>query len=281
MRRLNVQGLARRDPGLMRCILPDPGLVTVSMDLASGEPSCTAHYSRDPRYRYATLDGVGKRPYFDGDVLMIDDPYIMTMSVSPVGLDLVRRVATPEWCDLWVTDNDAAKKPLKKSRDLHKMLALALSYGLGPKRMVVQCREKGADIDLSTARAFYKSYWELFAGVRRFADRIAQIVQRQGYIINEFGYRLTPEPHNGFNAYIQSTVSGIMHVFCAKLFAIAPYAQFTTLIHDEILADVPVDKVDLFKNHKELATASLNEDLGWSVAIRTGFAVGKDWFDAK
>lgn len=287
MTKLNPQGLARRDPGFMRCLLPDHGMKTVSIDLSAGEPTVTSQFSKDPRYTYACLTGVGQKPYYDGRVLMISDLYLMTMSVSPMGAHFIRDHFDTfchegrTFAEQWLVDADVAKSKVKKLREIVKVLALAISYGMGPKKMVKQCYDRGYDLTLKDARAFYNEYWELFAGVRRFSDHLADRVRRDKYIVNPFGYRMTPEPHLGFNYFIQSTVSGIMHAFVAKIMAIASYARFRTVIHDELIADVPDDKVDLFKHHKDLATASLNEDLGWSVKIRTGFAVGNDWYEAK
>lgn len=280
IRRLNPQGLARRDL-LVSFLVPDPGNVVVSIDLASGEPSVTAEYSGDPRYRYATVDGVGKRPYWDGDVLMISDIYLMTASVSPIGRDLMRATANESWCDRWLTDEAACKKPLKKMREIVKMLCLALGYGMQPKKMVKQCREHGFLMDLATAKAFYEAYWRLFSGVRRLADSLAAVAGRDRQIINQFGFRMTPEPRLAFNYTIQSSVSGIINVFCAKLFAIAPWAHLLTIIHDELLVEVPEARLQEFRTLKEAANLSLNEDLAWSVPIRCGWAVGKNWLEAK
>lgn len=131
MARLNVQGLARRDPGLMSCILPDSGYKTVSLDLSAGEPTVTAHLSQDRRYRYATFDGVGKAPYYEGGVLMLDDVYLMTQSVSPIGAAEIRRVFDshqfPEgnFVEQWLKDPEVVKKFFKAQRQLHKMLCVA------------------------------------------------------------------------------------------------------------------------------------------------------------
>jgi hypothetical protein len=271
----------------MRCIRPDSGWVTVSIDLASGEPSVSAHYSGDFFYRWATVDGVGKDPFYnDSGVLMIDDIYLMVMSVSPLHARIMREAFDTKYDGLsfveqWWKDADVIKSKLKKHRNLAKMLALAISYGMGPKQMVKQCYDSGYSLDIAAAKAFHRAYWKLFADVKKLADKLAARVERDGFIVNQFGYRLVPEPHKAFNYYVQSSVSGIMHVFNAKLFAIAPYAKFVTVIHDELLVDIPEDKIEEFRRAKDVATESLNKDLGWTVNIRTGYAVGRDWYEAK
>jgi DNA polymerase I-like protein with 3'-5' exonuclease and polymerase domains len=287
MARLNVQGLARRDAGLMSCIGAEPGRTLVSIDLSAGEPTVTAHYSRDPNYCYATFDGVGQRPFYRDGILMIDDIYVMCMSVSPIGAQIIRDMFEQQlfdgrsFADQWVTDSDVIKSAIKVQRNLHKMLALALGYGMGPKKMVKQCKDSGYDLDIKTAEKFYAAYWSLFAGVRRLADQLAYRIKRDGHIVNAFGYRLTPPPHKAFNYLIQSSVSGIMHVYNAKLFALAPYANFVTVIHDELLCDVPTDMLDQFRIDRQAACDSLNADLNWTTKVRVGFAYGTNWYEAK
>lgn len=286
MARLNVQGLSRKESRLMSAILPDPGNVIVSIDLSAGEPSVTASFSGDTNYRWATVDGVGKAPQYINGLLKIDDIYLMVMSVSPIGRHKIAEAWHKAWpagtfAQQWVADAEVIKTALKKDRQVHKILVLGIGYGMQPRKMVKQMYENGFDLSLEDAKKFFDAYWSLFPEVRRFSLQLERQLKRDGYIVNPFGYRLTPEPRLGFNYFIQSSVSGIMHVFTAKLFAAAPYARFLTCIHDELLVEIPKVKLDEFRKDKERATDSLNEDLGWNVAIRTGFVAGSCWYTAK
>lgn len=286
MARLNVQGLARREKRLLGALLPETGHVVVSIDLSAGEPSVTASFSGDTNYRWATIDGVGKTPKYVNNILMIDDVYLQTMSVSPLGRNKMQEAFQRDWSgktfqEQWLVDPEVIKSALKKDRQLHKILVLGIGYGMQPRKMTKQMYENGYELSLEDAKKFFDAYWSLYAGVRRFALSLERQVRHEGFIVNPFGYRLTPEPRNAFNYFVQSSVSGIMHVFTAKLFAAAPYARFLTCIHDELLVEIPKEKIEIFRRDKERATDSLNEDLKWNVAIRTGFAVGKDWYEAK
>lgn len=270
----------------MSAIQPDPGNVIVSIDLSAGEPSVTAHFSKDANYKWATVDGVGKVPEYRNGILRIDDLYLMVMSVSPLGAEKMRAAFDRDWAGLtfqeqWMKDPEVIKTALKKDRQLHKILVLGIGYGMQPKKMVEQMRENGFTLTFEQAKKFFDAYWALFSGVRRLALKLEAEVKYEGSLINPFGYRLTPEPRKAFNYFIQSSVSGIMHIFTAKLFAAAPYATFITCVHDELLVEVPKDMIETFRKDKERATDSLNEDLGWSVAMRTGFVVGSNWYEAK
>jgi DNA polymerase I-like protein with 3'-5' exonuclease and polymerase domains len=152
---------------------------------------------------------------------------------------------------------------------------------MGPKTLVSHAYDAGHVISFADAKKFHQAYWHVFSGMRSFSQRMSKLVKAQGFVINAFGYRCTPEPHKAFNAVIQSSVSGLINVLCLKLLHLATYASLITVIHDELLLEVPDDKVDEFRTHLAAALASLNDDLGWTIKIRTGMVVGKDWYDAK
>lgn len=174
------------------------------------------------------------------------------------------------------------KNRFRTSNGLILHNCLGLGYGMGPKKLVKTAKESGEIITLSNARGFYRSYWDTFPNVRRLSDRLAAKVAAESRLINQFGYRLVPEPHKAFNALIQSSVSGIVEILGTKVEAVAPYSEFLGLIHDELLYEVPIPRVEEFRGHMAQATDSLNDDLKWSVRIRTGFvASDKSWYEAK
>lgn len=294
MAKLNPQGLARGHKGLMSALVPPPGHVFVSIDLASGEPTVTSHYSQDKNYMAANFGMVGKEPYYDGKTLMIDDIYLMVMSRSPIGSDRLKEAWEAKYDGLtfveqWAKDKEyIQKKVLKKERQLHKILALGLSYSMGPKKLVKQARDSGFTLSPKVAKTFYDCYWELFSGVYRFGKVLEKEFEETGYLVNDFGYRLKPaESYKCLNYFIQSSVSGIISVLYSKFFSICNNLQnvnpiyFVTIIHDEIIISVPEDRLNEAKTLMEQAVASLNEDLGWSVKIRTGWAPGRNLFEAK
>lgn len=295
--RLNIQGLSRRDKGeagmsgLCSYIVAGPGSTFVSMDLGAGEPTVTAHYSKDEMYRYATLDGVGKEPYWsDEGVLKIDDIYLMFMSSTTVGKNIIQKAWDQTWEDdktfqqQWLAKPKVIKSALDEHRQFFKMLALALIYGMAPERMVKQCFEQfNFTMSLAEATSIYDGYWSTFKDVRSLVHRLARKA-KQGYLYNEFGYRLTFDAsgkrgqdttHKAANYIIQSTVSGIMHMFnkllereCSRHGV--PFI-FVTVIHDETVLEVPVGKLEAFKAAKDKAVFYLNDRLKWSVPISVGY----------
>lgn len=287
MAKLNAQGLSRRDPGLMGSIVAEPGKLVISADLSAGEPSVTSHFSQDPNYYAACFGMVGQAPYYKDGVLQIDDIYLMVMSVSPIGAKLMEELFNTKFGGLsfpeqWLKDSEVIKKQIKEQRALHKILTLGLGYSMGPRKLVKSAYEKGHIIDLKTAKAFFESYWRLFHGVKKLADRLEAQFKVRGYLVNPFGYRLIPDPsYKCLNYFIQSSVSGVMNVLCAKFFAVCTEAEFLTIIHDEALFQVPVTSLPQAKELWSKCVDSLNADLNWTVKIRSGWVAGRNWYESK
>lgn len=286
---LNVQGLARREESLMGAIKARPRHSFVSVDLSAGEPTIITHFSKDPNYFNATFGMVGKAPFYDdNEVLQIDDIYLMGASVSPVGRDAIFDAFHStfdglSFADMWLKDPEFIKKELKSTRAFHKILILGLGYSMGPKKMCESAFQAGYVLSMKDAKAMFKAYWgTLFPKVKSLATRLESQYKQTGFLINPFGYRIVPDPsYKALNYFIQSSVNGIMAALNIKFFALAPYAKFVTVIHDELIIEVPDDKLEDAREAMRLATESLNQDLGWQVNVRTGWAVGKDLYTAK
>lgn len=281
---VNLVALARRDEKMMSCWLPDDDRYFISSDFSSLEPSITAEYSKDPYYTYATCTGIGQRPYIDEHgVLMIDDVYLMTASVMPNSRDRILEVfSDPAMIDLWMTDKDKIKGGiLKKERKDAKPACLGFNYGMGPKRFVTQSFDAGNIVTLSQAKLMYKAYWDLYKGIGKLTAKLEKLLERDGHMANQFGYRLTTEPHKGYNAYIQSSASGVVDVLCLKFFPTCPWAEFITLVHDEVIYSIPKNKVDETKVLQDNAVKSLNNDLQFTIPMRLEYSVAETFAEIK
>jgi hypothetical protein len=280
---LNIQGLARKEKGLMGAMVPRPGSVFVSIDLAAGEPTVVAHYSQDRLYRAAAFDMVGKKPYLDGDLLVIDDPYLMFASISPIGSKEVKRAIDNGLIDCWLTESERFKSDLKKTRAFHKTVFLAKMYGQGARGTVNFAADQGEHLEFQTSKTLHHQFWfELFSGVRMLGERLEVQFKRQGFLLNEFGYRMVPERESlALNYTIQSSVSGIIKLFDEFVLEEAPWATWVTVIHDEQVWEVPAERLEEFRQAVQRATQRLNDFLNWTVEIRTGFAPGNNLYEAK
>ncbi len=278
---LNLPALARRDHAFMECWQADPGYSFVSQDVVSLEPSVTAHFSKDKRYRWATVDGIGKAPYYDGTILMIDDVYLMTASQLPPTAYKIREAWDNGIFDKWLNDPEGVKAILKEPRSFAKVCALGLGYGMGAKKLQTTCEEAGVVPSFAEAKAVMATYWKLFSGLRGFADLLEWRIKQDGAIINPFWYRITPEPHKAFNAFIQSSASGVLDLYCMELFEACLDLRFVTIIHDEVIFQCPDHLIQGLPALTDKCTKALNDALGWSVPIRFGTAVAKTFAEFK
>lgn len=286
--RFNLLALNRKEPLLMRTMVADPGYTFVSVDLSAGEPTVTAHFSKDPNYYDATFGMVNKAPYWKDGVLKIDDLYLSVMSVSPIGRERLQQVFQEgingvQFVEQWQMDAEVVKAYLKKERQIHKILALGLAYGLSsPKSMVEHALKAGYTLTPKEAKAFHDAYWQLFSGVKRLSDRLIVKWRKEGHIVNAFGYRSLPDAdYKVLNAFIQSSVSGLMNMLCMKFFAAAPFCKFVGIVHDEVLFQCPDDRLVEARKIMDAAVESVNQELNWSVKVRTGWAPGKNLYEAK
>lgn len=286
---LNLPAMARRSSEFMQCIVADEGRVFVSRDVVALEPSVTAEISRDPRYTYATVTGIGKRPYYDGAWLMIDDIYLMSASIFPTTCDAVKDIfynhtmsTGLSFPDQWVIDSEVCKDYCKKAvRTFAKVACLGIGYGMGARKFRATSEENGKPITHKEAKGTIDSYWEGYRGLKAVRDSLSWQVERHGHVVNQFGYRCTPDAHKAFNAYIQSSASGVLDVWIMKFFAYAPYAQFICLIHDEILFSIPKGYEDRLQVDCKTVDDSLNADLGWEIPIRWGTKIATSFAGLK
>jgi len=285
---LNPQGISRKEKTLMQSILADPDHVFCSSDIVSAEPSITAHYSQDTNYRLATVDMVGKRPYYDkSNLLVVDDIYLMLASVYPEWAATVREVFNETYdgmrgFDKWMEDSEFIKHILKRVRGPAKSLGLGIGYGLGPKNMILFAAENGFEMSLAETRAFFKLYWDTFPRVRLLAKKLEKMYKEKGYIQNEFGFCLYPsDAYKCLNYLIQSSVTGLMHVLKGLYFNRNPWIDFVLIMHDELVFQVPEHRQEEAKRIYFECVDELNKMLGWSVQMRFGWNTGKTLYECK
>lgn len=289
----------------MKGLIADPGDMVGSFDFVSLEPAITTHYTNDPMYRYATFDGIGKAPSFNANgVLLIDDIYFMTASVNPCTRALMRKafeswgfyvdpiknkgVADPTgkkgkgFVEQWLDDNEVVKDALKKlARALNKSACLGFGYGMGYRKFHKTVTEMGYDITMAEAKATWLAFWNLFSGVKTFADHQAHIAKNQGYIINDFGYRLTPQPRKAYNAVIQSSASGVLDLLDYNMKILCPEARLKAFIHDEVLYHFNKKHKELVQEKIDICVKHVNDTLNWSINLRIGSSFGPTWWEAK
>lgn len=286
---LNLPAMSRKEGRFMSCIQADEDHLFVSQDVVSLEPTITSEMSQDPLYMYATVTGIGQRPKYVGGILMIDDIYLMSASIFPTTTSLMYDIFHDHkmptglgFADQWLLDSEVCKDYCKNLvRNYSKVACLGIGYGMGHVKFYDTANESGMPISKKEAKGTIAAYWETYKNLAALRDGLAGTVRKTGFVVNPFGYRCTPEPHKAFNAFIQSSASGVLDVYCLKLFHAAPWLKFVTLIHDEVIFMCPKNRVQEMQRVSDECIESLNQDLKWSVPIRFGTKIGETFSDLK
>ena len=281
----NPYAFARGDR-LASFILPDEGMEFVSMDACAGEPSIISHLTQDDRYQYACIEDPSKKAYYDSSgFLWITDVYTSYGSMTPYAS------AIKEWyennggekyfTDNWNQDKDGLLKQIKKIRKVLKIIVLATLYGAWPKKIQETLTQAGEVVTFDECQELFNIFWRTFARVDRFKKHITRVNQRQGFLVNLFGFRGTPAHKDSLNWLIQSSLNGVVLLFLEKIYANSPRFIFTQFMHDEIIGQIPVGTREEFLSAHKKAVQELNNDLQWNVPIRFGCSFGSNYLEIK
>lgn len=295
LEKLNPQASARQEKLLLGVVKPPPGHVFYSRDLAAGEPTVISHYSKDKNYFDATLGYIGKAPEYHGDILKIDDLYLTGAALSPMYKKMMRELfnskfGTSTFSEKWLEKDEKGKdigkefiiSQIKAPRKLSKIFVLGLGYGMQPKKMVKQAYDSGFNVTVEQAREFHRAYWQWAAGVKRFGDQMAAKFEREGYLVNQFGFRLVPDKKfKALNYMIQSSVSGLMNILIPQILEECPHEKFVGIVHDELLSYGNQALIEESRLGTIRAQERLNKTLNWSVPMRVGFVYSDNLHGAK
>jgi hypothetical protein len=277
-------GCVEVDSGFL--VVRQKGKVFVSGNCA-GEPTITTYYTKDKHY--SLLNGTEPfAPYWNAEgVLVISDIYLCTLSMFPKGQEVLLEAWNRNWpqgsfVDQWAHDKEVVKDYLGSPRTGFKAVALGLSYGMRPNKLRQTIRMFGWECTKEEAQKLYNNYWSFYSGLSKFIKAAGAKAKRQGYLVNEFGFRSSPEPNKAFNWFIQSSVNPIINIFTLKVTELAPWAEYIVIIHDEVVFEIPEERTAEFKKICDESEAYLNSIINWKgVTMRTGFKAGKTLYDAK
>lgn len=283
---LNIQALHRGYEPLAGCIVPEKDHVFIGSDIESAEPSVTAQLSGDPLVKYWAYEGEGKKPYYKNGIFFCDDPYVSFAAMTPMGRDTIKEVYDKGYNgvslqEFWVNNAEPGKILFKKVRKMHKPWYLGMGYGMGATKLQAESEDAGAPITKEQAESIHEAYWSMIPYVKAFAERCADLRTKQGYINNPFGFHMRPEPHNSFNAVIQSSVNTIMDLYCEYIEDNGFPDAFRVLIHDEAIFEVHKDRIKEFMEVRQKAQDYVNSVLQWDFPMRFGAVIGTNFYEAK
>jgi len=175
-------------------------------------------------------------------------------------------------------------------RDQAKTINFATIYGQGPVALAGQL-----GISRTQADHFIASYFERFAGVRRYLDEMKDQAREKGYVETLSGRRrYIPEIRSrnpgvrGFgerlatNSPIQGTAADLIKIAMIRLHerlvSSGTGARMLLQVHDELLLEVPETAVDL-------ARAAVREEMEGAieldVPLKVDIGTGRSWYESK
>ena len=235
--------------------IPAPGNLLMSADYSQIELRLMAHFSQDPLLLNAYRTGQD----------------IHTLTASEVfGIPVA--------------------KLDKETRNRAKAVNFGIVYGISPFGLAAQL-----NIDQREARTYIETYFERYAGVRRFIDETLETVRRDQAVRTYFG-RVRPIPDiqsrnpnmRGFaertaiNTPLQGTAADLIKLAMLRIDAAITQrnlrSRMTLQVHDELLFDViPAEAEEL----RTLVQHEMEHVAEFTVPIVAEVGLGPNWRDIK
>jgi DNA polymerase-1 len=171
-----------------------------------------------------------------------------------------------------------------------KTINFATIYGQGPFAL---SRQLG--ISQEDAKTFIARYFERFAGVRQFLDRMVQLAREQGYVETIFKRRrYVPEvKERNFNmrAYgervaqnspLQGSAADLIKLAMIRIHAAIAEQRLRSRmllqVHDELIFEVPPDELEAMR---PLVREHMENVAELRVPLVVDIGIGPNWLDAK
>jgi DNA polymerase-1 len=171
-----------------------------------------------------------------------------------------------------------------------KTINFATIYGQGPFSLSKQLK-----IDVDEARTFISTYFERFAGVRRFLDECVSRAKDQGYAETIFGRRrYIPELRErnfnvrafgervAQNSPIQGSAADLIKramLRVSEMFAAGGFkAAMLLQVHDELVFEAPPDELSRVRS---TIVEAMEGAASLSVPLVVDVGVGANWVEAK
>lgn len=282
--KINILAMNRKSTYCMSPLIPDEGNVFVASDVGSAEPTILLNLCEDPTLYSILYEQKGKKPSWQGNILLTDSMYITTMSSTPLLGPLLRDLGG-DWVELYYKDSDEAKKKLGSKYALSKKFVLALLYGLGKKSLGADMRESNVIMTNEEVAAVYNGFWDSIPQARDFRDVIAHMFKKaykeKRPFMSPFGLPLpSSQSSKGFNYIIQSSVSSFIRRLNMNLLK-HDWIKLVTVIHDELVMEVPKDRVDEYRTILKNEEKYTNDLFGFKYPLNLGFNVANSFYGLK
>jgi len=219
------------------CLTPRPGHVFIQMDVDALEPVVLAELSED--IAMMNLYGPGAKP---NDIYLYVGASIPALrdEICAYGYDPLNPTAEA----IAIT-----KKKAKRVRGICKVVHLSAGYGAGAGTIFKTLVQAGVSITLEEVTEIRKSYWETFAGVTAYQNRLkSEWAANGGWFLNGRGLPVSVDAaleKDILNRCIQSTGHWNLLTYLKHLQVLRkgnPHISITPIVtdfHDECIFEVP------------------------------------------
>jgi DNA polymerase-1 len=208
-----------------------------------------------------------------------------------------------------LSGDDILIESFKKGEDIHKRTASEI-FGIMPGLVTEEMRRRAKAINFGiiygmgphglagelgvsqkVAKEYIESYFDRYSGVRRFIDDTIREAAEKGYTTSLFGRkRYIPELTSridsvrrfgeriAINTPIQGTAADIIKIamirIAGRMEAEAEGSKMLLQIHDELLFEVPHDKMESMKT---LVVSEMEGVVDLEIPIVVNISVGESW----
>ncbi len=251
----NIPVRSERGGAIRRGFVAAPGCRFVVADYSQIELRLIAHLSEDPAFIEAFRRG--------GDIHVQTAAVIFSVPAEQV---------TPQM------------------RAQAKTINFATIYGQGPFAL---SRQLG--ISMEEARAFIAQYFERFAGVHAYRERMVHLARERGYVETIFGRRrYIPEVRDrnfnvrafgertAANSPVQGSAADLIKIAMRNIHqalkGIPGGGRMLLQVHDELLFESPEAEASALA---ELVTRHMQEAVALRVPLVVEVGIGPNWLEAK
>ncbi len=242
----NIQNFPRDDLRLRYNIVADPGYVFVDCDLSNIEMVLFAAFCGEGKLLEAVRRG--------------EDLHLLTAKM------------------LGLKDRKRAGGAIETARQLGKTYNFSRVYGGGLRTIKRQFR-----CSMDEARLLKRRFDNAYPEVKNLTERIEYRLMDQGYISDHYisgrRWRVAPsDAYKATNYLVQGTASSVLKKALIALHKDG--VPIVALVHDEILAHVPIEDAEEAK-HLIIKRMTDMPELGGIVPLRAEGDIVKRWSDAK
>jgi DNA polymerase-1 len=252
----NVQQIPSRSElgkKLRRMFVAEEGNVLVVADWSQMELRILAHYSKDP---------------------LLIEAYTSENETDLHTLTASKMFGKPE--------SDVTKT----ERGVAKMINFGIAYGITPIGLFNRLRPQGAAVSQEDCERFIADYFDTYAGVRTFLNKVETVARTRGYVKSLSGRRRRVSGRNprevrqAQNFVIQGTAADLAKTAMVQLHTNLPAgARLIAMVHDEFIVECRAEQAEEVR--ALMVETMSRQPQGFVIPLKVEAQIGANWGECK